>query len=251
MSGMMSLARWSWCGTKGLTCLALTWAILCPRPADALPITITVGDNDGYGFGLADGAVVPGGKWPDAPDIGQGYDGRSAAEKAATDGSQFTDMYSSFCSSYPLCEASDSATIRFNFLGTLLSAELTIDMGDWESANETFSGDAPSHSRQILADINGVPFVGSGAPGDQGFFFQDGFLNTVVRSVTLSAPQLAAANAAGFVALNFSRNGSYDYVAFDTFQIDGELAPVPEPATLALTGLGLMAIARRLRRSRA
>ena len=57
--------------------------------ANASPFCYQVGDVDGYGFGGSDqGTVV----WPAYPP--PAYDGRSAAEAAATDGAQFTDSYS-------------------------------------------------------------------------------------------------------------------------------------------------------------
>lgn len=43
--------------------------------------------------------------------------------------------------------------------------------------------------------------------------------------------------------------GSIDYIAFDYFELNAEVAPVPEPGTLVLFGLGLAGLAawKRLR----
>jgi PEP-CTERM motif-containing protein len=70
----------------------------------------------------------------------------------------------------------------------------------------------------------------------------------------LSPAEIAAANLAGQVILNFNHAGSVDFIAFDFFRLDGDatLEPVPEPATLLLFGstmMGLGALNRWRRRA--
>ena len=69
-----------------------------------------------------------------------------------------------------------------------------------------------------------------------------------MRTFALTQPMLDAANADGAVILGLDHTGSYDYIAFDYFQLDAEV--VPEPATLLLLGAGLLGLATRLRRRR-
>jgi hypothetical protein len=41
--------------------------------------------------------------------------------------------------------------------------------------------------------------------------------------------------------------GSFDYLAFDYFELNADIDPVPEPSTLVLIGLGLAGLAARRR----
>jgi hypothetical protein len=54
----------------------------------AYATTWTIGDNDGYGIGIADNANHP------FNGFSANFDGRDAAEMAATNGAQYTDTYS-------------------------------------------------------------------------------------------------------------------------------------------------------------
>jgi hypothetical protein len=182
---------------------------------------VLVGDKDGFGF------------TPPCPDIGTcpglnspPIDNRDAAEKAATNGAQITDVYSSiFPGSGP--NTSTTADVLLPFTGTLTSATLSFAGGDFQS--DVFGA--------LTANINGVNVP---------FFFADGRFVTAIHSFTLSAAELAAANLTGEVGLHLDRNGSSDFIAFDWFELVGTTsAAVPEPTSLivlgsALVGLGLM-----------
>ena len=136
----------------------------------------------------------------------------------------------------------------FPFVGQLTSATLTIDMGDFQSVFPVGSifvdpntGQTIDLSGTILfgamtVDVNGVPLP---------FSFGDGYQVTMVRTFTLTPAMLAAANAVGEVRLNFDHSGSYDYVAFDYFQLDAEV--IPEPGTFVLLGTGVVALLARRR----
>jgi hypothetical protein len=195
-------------------------------PALANPITILVGDIDGFGLGCAStGTCV----WPGPGFSGEPYDGRSEAEKAATNGAQITDVYTALYTNPDEGPNSfTTADVLFAFTGMLTTGTIEIGMGDFQS----------SEFGAFTASINGfsVPFA-----------FQDGFQKTVVRTFTLTADQIAAANAIGQVVLSLDRDDSLDYVAFDYFKLDGTTA-VPDTgssAQLLLIAFGALGFARK------
>ncbi len=83
-----------------------------PKPAacigSASATTWVIGDNDGYGIGIPDNGDHPlNGSTADC-------DGRSAAEKAATNGARFTDTYST---THPGFSPQAGPVVTFTFDG--------------------------------------------------------------------------------------------------------------------------------------
>ena len=199
---------------KFAACL-IACVFVAASQANASPFSITIGDNDGYGYGAG---VLPDNGSP-APWVSPVVDNRSAAEAAATNGAQLTDVYSSVFNSFG--PNPDVGSVIFNLPGQVATASLTVDMGDFQAS--TFG--------QLQVSFNGVvqPNLWN---------FQDGYQNTVVRTFALSAAAIANANAAGQFILTIDRTAtsSGDFVAFDYFQLNGRL--VPEPTSMALFGLG-------------
>jgi len=220
--------------------------MLNATPAYASPISVLVGDKDGFGLGLAPGDELPC-VTNDVPCLSPIQDWRSAAEKNAVSGLQLTDVYSALYDGPELdCPVSCSpngatGTIIFPFAGVLISGSITMFLGDFQS----------SLFNAMLADINGIPVS---------FHYDHGYRQTAIETIVLTPAMMSAASLTGEVRLFLDHRkipgqpgpnaGSFDYVAFDYLELNAETVPVPEPGTCVLlaTGLGTLA-ARRLGRT--
>lgn len=200
--------------------------------AFAIPFSIMIGDNDGFGFGDAnvpDNADLLNDNFPD--------DRRSAAEAAASDGAQQTDFYSALLNPLPT-----EFDVVFTLPIDISSATFEIDMGGFQ---------ATTFAQQILVSFNGVAQPNL-------LDFEDGILPTRVRQFNLDISSIANANAAGEFRVTFDRgpvnNNTIDVLAFDYFKLSGidvavddNTVPEPVTATLGLMGLGVMGLAMRRR----
>ena len=226
-------------------------------PAAASSITITVGDKDGFGLGLTVGQQLPcltnPGWTPGstgAPCIAPIHDWRSTGERNATNGAALTDTYSALYSGtefdcgtgFEACTPNgDTGLVIFPFVGQLTSGTLSFLMADFESLQ----------NGAMTAKVNDIVV---------GFSYNHGYRQLGMGEIVLTPEMLAAANAAGelrlfldhralFLGPNNPENfGSFDYVAFDYFELQAEV--VPEPGTWVLLGTGVLALAVSLRRSR-
>ena len=175
-------------------------------------VTITIGDNDGYGYGagvVADGATLPA---TGVPGCSWCFDNRSPGELAATDGSQFTDF-----------EAYQSPVV-FSFLFDTTPDTIV--------SNAVFSMDVTGIQQgsfgpsTLLLDGNNVS---AGLPFNQGAWGSGVYSFAVNSSWLLD----------GMLDVSF-RGGVNDHLGFDYFELSYDARRVPEPASLALMGLGLI-----------
>src|SRR5262245_473645 len=105
--------------------LVVVAALLVAGTAFAAPITVLVGDKDGFGAACA----VPG--TCNAALTSAPTDLRSAAEMAAVNGAQITDTYSAVFQGFG--PNPNTAAVFFPFAGTLTSGTITFAGGDFQT----------------------------------------------------------------------------------------------------------------------
>lgn len=208
------------------TLLASTALALAAGAASAA--TWTIGDDDGYGAGVPNGANHA------FDGFNANYDGRSAAEAAATNGAQYTDTYSTTHPGYAPHGNETSATFTFTGLGNgWTEGSMWFDMADFQAS--TFGA--------VAVTFNGIV---------QNWAFNDGFPSTKLRFFNLSQSVVDSINTTGELIIVIDRNASSDFYGFDYAELSSVAAPVPEPSTYALMALGLagMGLVARRRKQR-
>lgn len=190
-------------------------------PASAT--TWMIGDNDGYGSAIPDNANHP------FNGSTAGYDGRSAAEKTATNGAQYTDTYSTTHGSYGP-QSGSVATFEFTGLGNgWTEGSMWFDMADFQAS--TFGA--------VSTTYNGIV---------QNWSFSDGFPTTKIRFFDLAQNVIDSINSLGSLTVAIDRNGSGDFYGFDFALLsdrvgsDTNIGEVPIPAAAWLFGSGLMGL---------
>lgn len=183
--------------------------------------TWMIGDDDGYGMGIPDNTNHP------FNGFSANYDGRSAAEKVATDGAQYTDTYSTTHQGYGP-QAGTVATFKFNGLGNgWTEGSMWFDMADFQAS--TFGATKVTY--------NGIV---------QNWAFNDGFPTTKVRFFDLTADVVNSINLTGALTVAIDRNSSSDFYGFDYALLSNKTGDhttrVPEPSSVFLFGLGLLGL---------
>lgn len=216
-------------------------AMLAITAGSANASIIMIGDNDGYGAGIADNAIHP------FNGFTAGYDGRSADEVAATNGAQYTDTYSTTHGSYGP-QPGTTASFLFQGLGSSWTeGSMWFDMADFQAS--TYGATRVTY--------NGI---------EQNWAFNDGFPNTLIRYFDLAADVIASINGLGYLEVVIDRANSSDFYGFDFALLSNNTGDntdidtdpvfdetpvgVPEPASLGIFVLGLAgAFASRRKKS--
>ncbi|WP_037028246.1 PEP-CTERM sorting domain-containing protein [Psychromonas aquimarina] len=210
----------------------LSAALLAMIMNPAWGAVIMIGDNDGYGAGIADNA--------DHPPFRPIYDGRDAAEKLATNGAQYTDTYSTAHPGYGP-QPGTITTFSFTGLGNgWTQGSMWFDMADFQAS--TFGA--------VITTYNGIV---------QNWAFNDGYPKTVVRHFDLAQNVLDSINLLGTLDVVIDRNGSGDFYGFDYALLSNRSGDdtdpnndptigVPAPAALGLLVVGVAGLVLRRRR---
>lgn len=212
-------------------------ALLALTSGSATAAVYQIGDNDGYGAAICDNCSHT------FDGFSADHDGRSAAEKLATDGAQYTDTYSTTHPGFSPHGLETVATFHFSGLGThWTSGKLEIDLADFQA----------SEFGAVAAAFNGI---------SQDFAFDDGYTKTAVHSFVLNDAVLNSINATGELIITIDRNNSSDFYGIDYLKltdltepvmfmpprIETVALPVPEPETylMLLAGLALLSFTYR------
>ena len=200
-----------------------------------------IGDNDGFGIGIPDNNNHP---FDGVCDPGCAHiDNRSDAEKASTNGAQYTDTYSTTHPGYSP-QAGTTATFLFSGLGnSWTSGSMWFDMADFQA----------SQFGAVTVTYNGIV---------QNWAFNDGYPTTTIRMFDLTQDVLDSINSLGYLQIDIYRNNSVDFYGFDfallsdnysedTDIYNDDIIPtnpvlVPEPASFLLFAMSLIGL--RLRR---
>ena len=201
----------------------------------AAPVSATtwmIGDNDGYGAGIPDNASHP------FNGSSANYDGRSAAEMAATNGAQYTDTYSTTHPGYGP-QPGTVATFVFEGLGNgWTEGSMWFDMADFQAS--TFGA--------VNTTYNGIA---------QNWAFNDGFPSTKIRFFDLAQDVIDSINSLGSLTVAIDRAGSGDFYGFDFALLSDRvgdntnIGEVPLPAAVWLFGSGVMGLLGLRRRKSA
>ena len=187
--------------------------------ANALTVYDMIGDNDGYGYGAAvvpDFANLP---FTDNPFPGAGwlFDNRSAAELAATDGAQATDVEDNF-------DVTFFHTFDVSQFASISSATFYIDITGLQQ--NVFGG--VSHLYLDGFEIAGFLSVDQGTWGSNVF------------SMSVNTADLAD----GMLDVYFD-NWPSDHIGIDYTMLAVSGVAIPEPATMILFGIGMVGMGLR------
>lgn len=180
--------------------------------------TWMIGDDDGYGIGIPDNA--------NHNFVDPIKDYRSDAEKAATNGAQYTDTYSTTHIGRSPHGNETKATFSFTGLGNgWTEGSMWFDMADFQATQ--FGAVSVTYNNII-----------------QNWAFDDGYPSTKVHFFDLEQNVLDSINSLGSLTIVIDRNDSRDYYGFDYAMLSDRtgantVAPVPEPSTMLLFGGGL------------